>query len=79
MSINYKLGLIVLFLVLWSDRVYAYVDPGFVGYLYQFVYFIIFGVLFGWLVRPIQPLKNFIKKVFQKLRGAKKHSENDIE
>ena len=48
-----KFGVVGLFLLLFmliADNSYAYVDPGFTGSFFQVIYFIVFGVLFGWVL-----------------------------
>jgi hypothetical protein len=48
---------------------YAYVDPGFLGSLYQIVYMLIFGVLAGWVLRPYK----YLVAMFEKLKARIKN------
>jgi len=56
--------LMFLFLVTPTPA-HAYVDPGFLGALYQLAYVFIFGTLAVWVMKPVQ----FIKSLF---KGSKK-------
>jgi hypothetical protein len=42
---------------------YAYVDPGIVGVLFQYIYVVVFGVLSVWFLRPFKYFKNLFKRI----------------
>jgi len=50
---------------------HAYVDPGFLGSLYQMAYILVFGVVAGWVLRPYR----YITSVFKRLKGRLKPKE----
>ncbi len=51
-----------MFLLSYPKCLYAYVDPGIIGTAFQLVYFLVFGVLLAWLVKPF----TYLKRLFQK-------------
>ena len=57
---------LTVFAVFFATPAYAYVDPGFLGSLYQMVYMLIFGVFAGWVLRPYR----YLTSLFQKLKSA---------
>jgi len=62
---------VVLFIFLLPATAHAYVDPGFLGSLYQMAYVLVFGVLAGWVLRPYR----YITSMFKKLTGRSKPEE----
>ena len=58
--------------LLFATPAYAYVDPGFLGSLYQMVYMLIFGVLASWVLRPYQ----YLTSLFQKLKSRLKKNDS---
>lgn len=45
------------------DTAHAYVDPGIVAVLFQYVYVAVFGLLTLLFVRPVRAVKGAIKRV----------------
>lgn len=52
------------------DTAHAYVDPGIVAVLFQYVYVAVFGLLTLLFVRPVRAVKGAIKRV-RSLFGGK--------
>jgi hypothetical protein len=57
---------LILLSVLYPGMVYAYVDPGFITVLYQFVYVFIFGALAGFILKPWRFIRAWLKSLFSK-------------
>ncbi|KPK38996.1 MAG: hypothetical protein AMJ78_09140 [Omnitrophica WOR_2 bacterium SM23_29] len=75
--INSKRLLVILILLfLCSGDVYAYVDPGFAGSLYQLFYILIFGVIVVWVLKPFRFIKGLFKKDKTKEK-RKNHTKNN--
>ena len=53
----------VLMIVLVPEPAHAYVDPGFLGALYQMVYMFVFGVLAVWVMKPFKLMAAFFRKM----------------
>lgn len=53
----------ILAVVLFPETSHAYVDPGFLGALYQVVYMFIFGVLAVWVLKPFKIIGTFFKRI----------------
>lgn len=62
-----------LLIVFFPSTAYAYVDPGFLGALYQLIYVFIFGALATWVMKPVR----FFKSTFAKVKGWFKPKENE--
>ncbi len=60
------------FLVFYPGVAQAYVDPGFLGSLYQMIYMFVFGVAAAWVLKPFRYLSALYKRV--KARFSEKSS-----
>ncbi len=56
-------------LLLSPRDAHAYVDPGIVGVLFQYIYVAAFGLLTLLFVRPVRMVKNAFKRLRTKLGG----------
>ncbi len=45
----------------------AYVDPGFLGSLYQMIYMFIFGVAAAWVLKPFRYISALYKRMKDRL------------
>ena len=61
-----------LILALTPAVAHAYVDPGFLGSLYQMIYMFVFGVAAAWVLKPFRYLSSLLKRV--KTRLTEKNS-----
>lgn len=61
---------VFLAIISYNSNAHAYVDPGIVGVMFQYVYALIFGAVFIVFVRPIK----YIKQLLQKFRKTPKSS-----
>lgn len=69
MKINIKIIYICsLAIVLDREPAYAYVDPGFLGAMYQMIYMFIFGVLAAWVMKPLKIIGEFFRKIKARLK-----------
>lgn len=64
--------MLTVLVVFFATPAYAYVDPGFLGSLYQMVYMLIFGVFAGWVLRPYR----YIAALFHKLKSRLKKTDS---
>lgn len=65
---------VFLFLIIFPRQSFAYVDPGFLSVIYQYVYIVIFGILTALILRPW----NFLKSLFKKrVSEPPRSTEND--
>ena len=66
---------IIIFLFLFffglTSSSYAYLDPGSVNIVLQFFALVLTGIITGWLF-----LKNYIKKIFNKIFKTKNKKDN---
>ena len=64
MKINIKIICICsLAVILDREPAYDYVDPGFLGAMYQLIYMFIFGVLATWVIKPFKLIGEFFRKI----------------
>ena len=56
-----------------APKANAYVDPTFTGMFYQLFYFLIFGVVVGWVFRPFR----YLKSLFTRKKEKREGNEND--
>jgi hypothetical protein len=71
-----KVCALAISLVFIAGDAFAYVDPGISGSFFQLAYFLIFGVLFAWVTKPVTFIKNMFskkKKDSGKDQSAEKH------
>jgi hypothetical protein len=55
--------------LLFPRNAHAYVDPGIVGVLFQYIYVAAFGLLTLLFVRPVRAVKNAFRRLRSKLGG----------
>lgn len=61
-----SLGFVVIVLVIFSDRAYAYIDPATMGTIYQVGYVFFYGFL-AFLFFLFRPIKNLFLGIFRKI------------
>ena len=52
-----------LFFAFYPGIAHAYVDPGFLGSLYQMIYMFIFGVAAAWVLKPFRYISALYKRM----------------
>ena len=61
----------------YSTNALAYVDPGIVGVMFQFLYALIFGTIFFIFARPIQYFKQLVRKFRKSPKPSTLESSSD--